>query len=243
MRYDFDEVIGGAFAVERTDRIKSLTATALLLGSATQPRAKDGRWKPGGGGGSGGGDDSGGDSDDKKEGEVTGARPLEGDTAWRSIPSHNTRAVGEYQLLGNTINRKLRSGELTDRDRDVVRGTDDLFAKSPPIDKPIVCYRGVGDGKKIFGPVGQAGTTWSDLGYNSASTDKSAVAGYGGVETTVKIHVPAGKKVIALDGSQYGGWTQGETLLPRGTVYRMTRDEEAAGVRYIDLEVIRQPGG
>jgi hypothetical protein len=165
---------------------------------------------------------------------------LTDDAALAAVPADDSGIVGDYQLLGNAVNRKLRTEQVSDRDRDLMAGLDSMFAKHPALSEAIMVHRGVGDGTKIFGPVGQAGTVWTDRAYISTTTDRSMTEVYGGVETALKIRIPAGNKAIHLDGGAYGGSVPGEVLLPRGTVFEIASDEMVGEVRRLELVVIQQ---
>jgi ADP-ribosyltransferase exoenzyme len=165
-----------------------------------------------------------------------GVSALQGDEALGKIPVTSDRAVSDYALIGNSINRELRTkGEF--RNPQIVQDIDAMFERAPALTHAVEMHRGTGEANKIFGPVGSmVGKTFVDNGYTSAATTKAVVDGFGAVETHVRITAPAGSKVLHLQG--HPGLVPSETMLPRGTSYLIRSDAvSSGGVREVHLDV------
>jgi hypothetical protein len=162
------------------------------------------------------------------------------------LPPGAKHAILHYTGSGyHEINSYLRTSKgedgelLTEKEEhDIIskiRALNEIFDAVPPITKGVVVKRGVSAGHKMFGNIGTAiGKVFRDNGFTSTSTNKEFHG-----DTTVRIHLPAGTKVLRV--GDYGGsfgHSESEFLLPAGSRYRILSDVKDDYKRRLELELI-----
>lgn len=149
-------------------------------------------------------------------------------------------AVGYYTGSGYTpMNQFLRHGKVSSYNQTTVikhiNNLDEAFKKAPELTKSITTYRGLSGGTKLFGPVGsKVGKTFTDDGYGSTATNPTKA--FGG-DVKLRVHIPAGTRIIRPGQAGTFGDQESEFLLARGTTYRIMRDEVVGNRRLIDVVV------
>ena len=153
-------------------------------------------------------------------------------------------AVGIYSenWVGNVDLRKGR--KLGDRDQEIV---DALDAGMQPLTEDKMLYRGIKPIRNreqsiaIYGGEGgriDVGHEFRDLGYPSTSDTTFGARKFADGGTIWRIHAKAGQR--ALDMGKMSGYVEGETLLPRGTKFKLIgRDyDDKLDVALLDLEIV-----
>lgn len=153
--------------------------------------------------------------------------------------------INEYARTGNVRPGQFESiGEATAaaqrRQREI-----DAAIDGARIEKPMTVYRGIGTTGGREGVTGEikAGTTFTDAGYSSTSTDRAIGLDYatgkpGG--TLLEIELPAGSRAYRVPGD--GSLQESELLLPRGTTFETLSVREGEnGVRIARVRPVAKP--
>lgn len=146
---------------------------------------------------------------------------------------------------GYEINKLLRTGFVRDfvtlSFNDAIDGLDTAIDEAPPLEKPVIAYRGVkGAGLDFFENL-KIGDSFEDKGYASTTlsattaSEDFAGADYGD-GMVLQMHLPEGTQ--CLFPSEFVGddgftWSERELLLPRDSIFKVTNIRG----RIIDMEV------
>lgn len=153
--------------------------------------------------------------------------------------------INEYARTGNVRPGQFESiGEATAAAQRRQREIDAAIDGSR-IEKPMTVYRGIGTTGGREGVTGEikAGTTFTDAGYSSTSTDRAIGLDYatgkpGG--TLLEIELPAGSRAYRVPGD--GSLQESELLLPRGTTFETLSVREGEnGVRIARVRPVAKP--
>ncbi len=160
-------------------------------------------------------------------------------------------ALDEYKRQGfRSLNRGLRDHDgdlstLPPEDRRRAEGLDAALEKTPPLERPVVVYRGrlpdavleafeAGEEETLLGQV------FGDPAYTSTSRDSAIAMEYGGSsrfpDSVGKITLPKGTKAGCVDAVLDKG--QSELLLPREAKFRIDRAYREGGVYLIEGELV-----
>ncbi len=160
-------------------------------------------------------------------------------------------ALDEYKREGfRSLNRGLRDHDgdlsmLPPEDRRRAEGLDAALEKTPPLEMPVVVYRGrlpdavleafeAGEEETLFDQV------FDDLAYTSTSLDRGIAREYGGSsrfpDSVGKITLPRGTKAGYVDAMLDKG--QSELLLPRETKVRIDKAYREDGVYLIEGQLV-----
>jgi hypothetical protein len=160
-------------------------------------------------------------------------------------------ALDEYKNEGfRSLNRGLRDHEgdlsmLPPEDRRRAEGLDAALEKTPPLQRPVVVYRGrlpdavleafeAGEEETLFDQV------FGDLAYTSTSLGSGIAREYGGSsrfpDSVGKITLPRGTKAGCVDAVFDKG--QSELLLPREARVRIDKAYREGGVYWIEGQLV-----
>lgn len=160
-------------------------------------------------------------------------------------------ALDEYKREGfRSLNRGLRDhdGELSmlpPEDRLKAEGLDAALNKTPPLERPVVVYRGrLPDAVLEAFEAGEEETlvdqVFGDPAYTSTSLGSGIAREYGGSsrfpESVGKITLPRGTKAGYVDVVFDKG--QSELLLPRGARVRIDKAYRQSGVYRIEGQLV-----
>jgi len=160
-------------------------------------------------------------------------------------------ALDEYKREGfRSLNRGLRDHDgdlsvLPPEERRRAEGLDAALGKAPPLERPVVVYRG-----RLPDAVLQAfeddeeetllDQVFGDLAYTSTSLASGIAREYGGSsrfpDSVGKITLPRGTKAGYVDAVFDKG--QSELLLPRDTRFRIDRAYREDGVYRIEGQLV-----
>ena len=172
---------------------------------------------------------------------------------WVAGLSHEEySALDEYKREGfRSLNRGLRDHDgdlsmLPPEDRLRAEGLDAALEKAPPLERPMVVYRGrLPDAVLEAFEAGEAETlvdqVIGDAAYTSTSLCSGVAREYGGStrfpESVGKITLPKGTKAARVDAVLDKG--QSELLLPRDSRVRIERAYREGGVYRIEGHLVR----
>jgi C3 family ADP-ribosyltransferase len=172
--------------------------------------------------------------------------------AWiKTISLEEYLALVEYKKEGfRSLNRGLRNHDgdlsmLPPADRRRAEGLDAALEKSPPLERPMVVYRGrLPDAVLEAFEAGEEETlldqVFGDLAYTSTSLASGIAREYGGSsrfpDSVGKITLPRGTKAGYVDAVFDKG--QYELLLPRETRFRIDRVYREYGVYRIEGQLV-----
>ena len=160
-------------------------------------------------------------------------------------------ALVEYKREGfRSLNRGLRDHDgnlsrLRPEDRRRAEGLDAALEKTPPLERPLVVYRGrlpdavleafeAGEEETLVGQV------FGDPAYTSTSLSSGIAREYGGSsrfpDSVGKITLPRGTKVGCVDAVLDKG--QSELLLPREAKVRIDKAYREGGVYWIEGQLV-----
>lgn len=160
-------------------------------------------------------------------------------------------ALDEYKKEGfRSLNRGLRDHDgdlfvLPSEDRRRAEGLDAALEKAPPLERPIVVYRGrlpdavleafeAGEEETLFDQV------FDDPAYTSTSLGSGIAREYGGSSrfppSVGKITLPRGAKADCVDAVFDKG--QSELLLPRGARIRIDKAYREGGIYWIEGQLV-----
>jgi hypothetical protein len=161
---------------------------------------------------------------------------------------HNTftdaeeEAISRYQFF--SPNSRIRSGELTDQDRQTIDNLDSAFSRAVPLTHDIIVTRGIPFGYRSGGVQPdqiardeffkglQVGQSFSDKGYSSTTYENQNYWASSG--NMLEIVVPKGTKVLPFRQMHFFSQPdtsrsrmEKEILLPRDSKFKVlaTRDE------------------
>jgi 8-oxo-dGTP pyrophosphatase MutT (NUDIX family) len=177
--------------------------------------------------------------------------PVDASQAYRSIleakkaklTANEAKAVEDYADLSfSDVNQHLRAGKAPEsyRNSDITH-LDNVFDKVAPTSQAMVVHRGITNAAmSMFGSPGErVGDTFQDKAFVSTSANAKEAAttfgstGYGNAH--VHITVPAGTKVVKPGSLAYRK-VEKELILPRGSNFRIDRDEvDADGRRHVHV--------
>ena len=173
------------------------------------------------------------------------------DTWVEGLSPKEYSALDEYKKEGfRSLNRGLRDHDgdlsmLPPEDRRRAEGLDAALEKTPPLEKPVVVYRGrlpdavletfeAGEEETLFDQV------FGDLAYTSTSLGSGIAREYGGSSrfphSVGKIMLPRGTKAGCLDAVFDKG--QSELLLPRESKVRIDKAYREDGVYWIEGQLV-----
>jgi len=113
---------------------------------------------------------------------------------------------------------------------EAISAMDSLVSMQPPLPKPIVVYRGIG---QTIGNQAEPGFRFKDEGFSSTSISEENASDFGKGVLTV-INVPKGTKgIYTADSSFNDFWDEYEYILPRGLTYEVTAIKN--GKIYMDV--------
>jgi hypothetical protein len=160
-------------------------------------------------------------------------------------------ALDQYKRDGfRGLNRGLREHDgdlsmLPAEDRSRAEGLDAALEKAPPLERPVVVYRGrlpdavleafeAGEEETLFDQV------FGDLAYTSTSLCRGIAREYGGSsrfpDSVGKITLPRGTKAGCVDAAFDKG--QSELLLPREARVRIDKAYREGGVYWIEGQLV-----
>ena len=160
-------------------------------------------------------------------------------------------ALDEYKREGfRSLNRGLRNhdgdlSKLTPEDRRRAEGLDAALGKAPPLERPMVVYRGrLPDAVLEAFEVGEEETlldqVFGDLAYTSTSLRSGIAREYGGSsrfpDSVGRITLPRGTKAGCVDAVLDKG--QSELLLPREARVRIDKAYRKGGVYWIEGRLV-----
>lgn len=175
---------------------------------------------------------------------------------WEALPSNEQDGLraykdGAYTEINGGLRKnngdvsKITQGWDPKSTRDRIHAMDKGIAKAPPLEEPIVVYRGrlpngILDGFVAGNEKGLVGKEFVDHGYQSTSLKRGVGKAFKGSSkyppSVGKITVPKGSKVAYLESGYEMG--EAEVLLPRGTKLRVTKVYKQDGTLYADAEAI-----
>ena len=185
--------------------------------SDDQSRDDIGRFGEGGGGG--GGEAAG------ASGSGSGGGPDYDSIAAPEPSAEQASTLSKYQTDDGykAINTALRKGQiLTPKGQATIAAMDSYFDSVPALKGEIVTYRGLSSMPKGM----REGATFSDKTYVSTSFKKELAEDFAGKSgVLMRIRVPKGKKVVAMDSALRGRsrFDEREVLLRRGSKFRIRR--------------------
>lgn len=148
-------------------------------------------------------------------------------------------AIKSYTGSGyHAMNTALRTGNSDATTNKKIDDLDKAFLKTPELQTSIVTYRGINSqaGQKLLGDVGShVGKTFTEPAYSSTAA-QSSNAFSGGVK--FRVTSPPGSHVLRPNGHGHYGDSESEILLPRGTQFKVMRDEMVNGTRQVDVVVV-----
>ncbi len=168
------------------------------------------------------------------------------------LSAEERSAIEEYKREGfRSLNRGLRDRDgdlslLPPEDRRRAEGLDAALEKTPPLERPVVVYRGrlpdavleafeAGEEETLLGQV------FGDPAYTSTSLCAAIAREYGGSsrfpKSVGKITLPRGTKAGCVDAVFDKG--QAELLLPRDAKVRIDRVYREGGVYRIEGRLVR----
>jgi hypothetical protein len=172
--------------------------------------------------------------------------------AWvEGLSPEEYSALDEYKREGfRGLNRGLRYHDgdpsmLAPEDRRRAEGLDAALAKAPPLERPMVVYRGrlpdavleafeAGEEETLIGQV------FGDPAYTSTSLSCAIARGYGGSsrfpDSVGKITLPRGTKAGRVDAVLDKG--QSELLLPREAKFKIDGAYREGGVYRIEGRLV-----
>ena len=172
--------------------------------------------------------------------------------AWvEGLSPEEYSALGEYKREGfRSLNRGLRDHDgdlsmLPEEERLRAEGLDAALEKAPPLERPVVAYRGrlpdavleafeAGEEETLVGQV------FGDLAYTSTSLCSGIAGEYGGssrfLDSMGRITLPRGTKVGCVDAVLDKG--QSELLLPREARVRIDEAYRENGVYRIEGRLV-----
>ncbi len=160
-------------------------------------------------------------------------------------------AIEEYKREGfRSLNRGLRDHDgdlspLTPEDRRRAEGLDTALEKAPPLERPVVVYRGrLPDAVLEAFEAGEEETllyqVFGDPAYTSTSLCSDIAREYGGSsrfpDSVGKITLPRGTKAGYVDAMLDKG--QSELLLPREAKVRIDKAYREGGVYWIEGQLV-----
>lgn len=145
------------------------------------------------------------------------------------------------------INAVLRDGKVRGS-RPVaeadIKKVDTVMSHSP-LARDVVVFRGIQDGRTVFGDAWQGdmtGVRFREPAYSSTTADPRIVDDFiddrDPAPVELRIRVPAGTHAINLSGYGDEHIDEAELLLDRGLSFRVVADTTARGRRHLDVEVI-----
>ncbi len=172
--------------------------------------------------------------------------------AWvERLSEEEYSALDEYKKEGfRSLNRGLRDHDgnlsmLPPEDRRRAEGLDAALRKAPPLERPVVVYRGrLPDAVLEAFEAGEEETlldqVFGDLAYTSTSLGRGIAREYGGSsrfpDSVGKITLPRGTKAGCVDAVFDKG--QSELLLPREAKVRIDRAYREGGVYWIEGQLV-----
>ncbi len=173
--------------------------------------------------------------------------------AWvEGLSSEEHSALDEYKREGfRSLNRGLRDHDgdlsmLPPEDRRRAEGLDAALEKAPPLERPVVVYRGrLPDAVLEAFEAGEEETlvdqVFGDPAYTSTSLYRVIAREYGGSsrfpDSVGKITLPRGTKAGCVDAVLDKG--QAELLLPRDARVRIDKAYREGGVYRIEGRLVR----
>ena len=160
-------------------------------------------------------------------------------------------ALDEYKKEGfRSLNRGLRNHDgnlsmLSAEDRRRAEGLDAALEKTPPLERPVVVYRGrLPDAVLEAFDAGEEETlidqVFGDPAYTSTSLGREIAREYGGSsrfpDSVGKITLPRGSKAGCVDAVFDKG--QSELLLPREARVRIDKAYRENGVYWIEGQLV-----
>lgn len=210
----------------------------------------DGRF---GSGGSGGGSDGGSNKPQPADHGEPASLPDKADAdAVKSVRDHTDKAaknwtssekgaLSDYTTdISIDLNADLRAGkEITDRDmKDIVKGVDSIFAKTPTLSEPVSTFRGVRfdspEEVKSFlegmNKLRDSGELQEHKAYTSTSLDPGVAKSFLRDKPGIIIHCDA-HHGIGVEGQVSGGdaANEKEFLMPRGGKFKVLSVHPADG--------------
>lgn len=179
------------------------------------------------------------------------------ETYAKSLSDEDKQVIQDYQSTGvyDPLNNYLRTGKLAPTgelpDENLFQGGFDTEEAQGYVDsviadmdrlidgsvttEPLTVYRGVGNGVLPSRLV--AGNVVIDKGFASTSADSEEASGFAGKTGTVlKISLPTGAKALATDSILDLG--QKEFILPRGTMFGISKVEKVGRQRVLHVSVV-----
>lgn len=172
--------------------------------------------------------------------------------AWaEGLSQEEYSALDEYKNEGfRSLNRGLRDHDgdlsiLSAEDRRRAEGLDAALGKTPPLERPVVVYRGrLPDAVLEAFEAGEEETlvdqVFGDLAYTSTSLGSGIAREYGGSSrfpnSVGKITLPRGMKAGYVDAVFDKG--QSELLLPREAKVRIDKAYRESGVYWIQGQLV-----
>jgi hypothetical protein len=173
--------------------------------------------------------------------------------AWvEGLSPEEYSALYEYKKAGfRSLNRGLRDHDgdlsrLPPEDRRRAEGLDAALEKAPPLERPVVVYRGrLPDAVLEAFEAGEEETlleqVFGDLAYTSTSLGSGIAREYGGSsrfpESVGRITLPRGTRAGCLDSVLDKG--QSELLLPREARFRIDKAYRERGVYRIEGQLVQ----
>lgn len=165
-------------------------------------------------------------------------------------PQQRDLLLGVLAYSGGThddINAVLRGGAVrgsrSSAEADIKKV--DMAMSHSPLSHDVVTYRGIQDGRAVFGDAWEGdmtGVRFREPAYSSTTADRRIVDDFidnrDPAPTEMRIHVPAGTNAINISGYGDDHTDEAELLLDRGTSFRVISDTTGRGRRLLDVEVI-----
>lgn len=186
------------------------------------PRGEGGKFEPGG----------------RDPGSSQQGASLEAQYAGFTLAGDLQREVESYSGSAQGFNQQLRDGNVTAEMQTRVDRLDQAIKDAPAVAQDTTVYRGLQSDPEL-----EPGSTVTDPGYWSTSTDQTTANGFSG-GVMMEIRMPAGSDGLWIPGvTQHGGLyaREQEMVLPRGTQINVLDKVKGDGpwdeVRYV-VEVV-----
>lgn len=166
----------------------------------------------------------------------------------KSLTSDESYSLASYKSTGyQALNRELRTGkgQLSGHHKEMSKNMDSAFEKAPPLQEPMVVYRGrlpdavckafsggeeSGLVGRVFGDAGYLSTSFNrKVGKNFASSNKHGAS-------VGRLTIPKGSKPIYLESINHMG--ESEMLLPRDSKIMVTNAYKKDGQTWVDAVVL-----